>query len=177
MLFRGNQAFLIFCIWQHARHVFRKSIWTGFKPLWPFYVVTWFGGLSSEQSQYRHSQLWRWYNMWPSLGFLCDNATRQWCSGHSVVTRGPGYPWGALWTIRPSFRKWEEVPTQWKFIYYLFEGCWNNKTSLTDERGLHKEPENILTLGPECHSGQWVEYFVMGTPKEGRRQRGHYKIN
>lgn len=33
----------------------------------------------------------------------------------------------------------KEVPTQWKFIYYTFEVCWNNKKlDLTVKRGIYK---------------------------------------
>lgn len=72
------------------------------------------------------------------------------------------YPQGTVRTISPSFRKWEEVPTQWKFIYYLFEGCWNNKTSFsTCKPGLHKEAENILTLGQSAPFRQVIRSILL----------------
>lgn len=39
--------------------------------------------------------------------------------------------------LTPGSKK--EVPTQWKFIYDMFEVCWNNKMlDLTIKQGLYK---------------------------------------
>lgn len=42
----------------------------------------------------------------------------------------------------PTSGSKKEVPTQWKFIYDMFEVCWNNKTlDLTVKQGIHKGNE------------------------------------
>lgn len=42
----------------------------------------------------------------------------------------------------PTSGSKKEVPTQWKFIYDMFEVCWNNKTlDLTIKQGMYKGNE------------------------------------
>lgn len=42
----------------------------------------------------------------------------------------------------PTSGSKKEVPTQWKFIYDMFEVCWNNKTlDLTIKQGIYKGNE------------------------------------
>lgn len=61
-------------------------------------------------------------------------------------------PLGAIRITRPSFRKWEEMPTQWTLICSMFKGCWNNKSPWTSKPIWRKELGWFSHQIAKCHA-------------------------